>query len=565
MKTSTTIREMMVAGNRILVPAYQRAYSWETERTKENSAKHVNVFLRDLEEYLASPAQTPYYFGHFLFEEMKEEYNVIDGQQRLTTLVIFLAALFTRLKSLRDLTETERERYEDLIKRNSTYRFETVEYDRQFFKDYVIHQVRRDKNTLKTTSAKRIVAAFEFFTASLADKGEDYLTRMLDAVCAASCTTHPVRNESEAIQMFIFQNNRGKKPSNLETLKAQFMFAVHLHGGAEKDDLIETIKSRFRTIYEAISAIEGHIREDDVLVYTQQVFFDSLWEGGSLDRIGKLLAAGQPLTFIQDFTLALETSFQHLTTFLRDDERDHLAIHSLVALGGLRLALPFIIKAYSFEVPIGEICRLCAALETLVLRGRIIGTRADLTSRLSDVYGDFSPANNSIDPIIRQVNRLKDSTDWWFAHWNKVELRKALQGRLHPAVARFLLWKYENHLLAQGKAGYAPMRFDFIMRPHLEHIAPQTPARGEQLATGYPPYDEAFRNECIDCLGNYLLLSAPHNSSIGNRPFLTKRASYHHLAQQREVQELSAPDGVWTRLLIEKRKGKIVDFITESL
>ena len=33
--------------------------------------------------------------------------------------------------------EIEIEIYEDIIKRNSTYRFETVDYDKQLFRDYV--------------------------------------------------------------------------------------------------------------------------------------------------------------------------------------------------------------------------------------------------------------------------------------------------------------------------------------------------------------------------------------------------------------------------------------------
>jgi uncharacterized protein with ParB-like and HNH nuclease domain len=77
-----------------------------------------------------------YYFGHFLFEEKDEKkFGIIDGQQRMTTIVIFLSALFSRLKQIRPLNETEQETFEDIIKRNSTYRFETVDYDDRFFKD----------------------------------------------------------------------------------------------------------------------------------------------------------------------------------------------------------------------------------------------------------------------------------------------------------------------------------------------------------------------------------------------------------------------------------------------
>jgi uncharacterized protein with ParB-like and HNH nuclease domain len=50
----------------------------------------------------------------------------IDGQQRLTTIVIFMSALFKHLKSKKSLTEKEGEIFEDIIKRaTTTYRFDT--------------------------------------------------------------------------------------------------------------------------------------------------------------------------------------------------------------------------------------------------------------------------------------------------------------------------------------------------------------------------------------------------------------------------------------------------------
>jgi len=239
MEASTSIKQML-AGNRIFVPTYQRAYSWDTEFESSKSPKQVNTFLSDLEDYNRSTTKSKYYFGHFLFEEKEaNKFGVIDGQQRMTTIVIFLSALFSRLKQIRPLNESEQEIFEDIIKRNSTYRFETVDYDDRFFKDCVIDQSKKDRNGLKTVSSQRIAIAFDFFTSQLADKDEINLLKMLDTVQNASCTTHPVKDESEAIQMFIFQNNRGKKPSNLEIIKAQFMFNVHLYGGEEKESLIK--------------------------------------------------------------------------------------------------------------------------------------------------------------------------------------------------------------------------------------------------------------------------------------------------------------------------------------
>lgn len=563
MEASTSIKQML-AGNRIFVPTYQRAYSWDTEFESSKSPKQVNTFLSDLEDYNRSTTKSKYYFGHFLFEEKEaSKFGVIDGQQRLTTIVIFLSALFARLKQIRQLNETEQETFEDIIRRNSTYRFATVDYDNQFFKDYVIEQSKKDKNGLETESAKRIVNAYDFFTQKLSNKDEAYLLKMLETVQSASCTTHPVTDESEAIQMFIFQNNRGKKPSNLEIIKAQFMFNVHLYGGEEKESLIEEIKSRFEKIYKSISSIEYNINEDDVLVYTLRVHFNSLWESNAIEKINKLLSEDNSISFIKDFTRSLAISFEHLTSFFGKDQRASLEIHSLISLGGIGISIPFIIKAYKFGLQKSDLAQLCSGLESLVIRHRLIGTRADITSRLNDVYQKFKEDNSTIKPIIDRIEWMKNvgSDSWWWAYWNNREFERALQGGVNHSTAKFLLWKYENHLESQGKSGFAPTRFDKITSPELEHIAPQT----ENPETGYDTYDEEFINQHINCLGNYLLLSKSHNCSVGNNPFSDKRASYTHLEQQREIQQMTNDNPTWTRDLIQKRKEKIIQFLMTNV
>ena len=559
MKASTTINKMM-EGNKISVPTYQRAYSWDTEQ--------VNTFLTDLEEYNRSKAETPYYFGHFLFEKKSvSNFGVIDGQQRLTTIVIFLSALFAKLKTIRKLTDDEEVSYENMVNRKSSYVFSTVDYDDQLLKDYVIDRLKLDKNGLETESARRIVKAYDYFTEKFEDKDESCLVKMLETVSQATCTTHPVKNESEAIQMFIFQNDRGKRPSNLEIIKTQFMFNVHLYGGESKDGLINEIKARFEKIYKSISSIEYKINEDEVLIYTLRVRFNTLGKINAISEINKELSKKNPISFIRDFTQDLATSFEHLRTFFGKDERENISIHSLIKLGRFTIAIPFIIKAYSYGLVTEDIGKICSSLEVLVLRHRLIGTRASLTSRLQGVYGEFTYKNPSIQPIIDEINRMKDiSSDFrWWAHWNKSRLENEIQGRMHHSTAKFLLWKYENYLESQGKDGYSLTRFDKITNPELEHIAPQTPKDGQPIATGYCEYDEEFKNQYIDCLGNYLLLSKFHNCSIGNKPFKEKRDTYNHLFQQREIQEMTKESEIWDKEKIETRKEKIIKFILGEL
>ena len=77
------------------IPDYQRPYAWETEQATQ--------LLADLEESLERGPEEPYFLGSVVLVKVKSHAHadVIDGQQRLTTLTILLALLAL----LRDLTE----------------------------------------------------------------------------------------------------------------------------------------------------------------------------------------------------------------------------------------------------------------------------------------------------------------------------------------------------------------------------------------------------------------------------------------------------------------------------
>ena len=557
MEASTTI-EGMIRGNRIFVPDYQRAYSWEVE-------KQVSVFLSDLEDYQRSNVATPYYFGHFLYEKKQDnEYAIIDGQQRLTTITIFLCALFNRIKEEREITEDEEIAYENMIKRKSRYKFSTVQYDDQLFRDYVIDNVKKDLYGIDTTSGNRIVAAYDFFVRQLKPMNIEHLNSLLSSVTNASCTTHIVNGEAEAIQMFIFQNNRGKKPSRLEVVKAQFMYNIHIYGLEDTDVLIQEVKSRFEHIYRSISDIEDFVDEDAVLSQTLKVYFNTLW-GVKYEKIDEEIAKDSRLDFIKNFTLALDRSFNYLSR-LNSDRKENIDIEGSLLCGHYDIILPFFIKAYTNGVELDEIGKMAKALGDLMLRDMIIKTRAELISRMNDVFVNFG---TSVNDIIGRIQWMKTiEGDYWWGHWSNVELENVLNSPLYSSYhnsAKIILWKYENYLKEnEGKAGYAPIHYNSISSAHLEHIAPQT-ENGEKIAAGYDEYDEDFTNNYLLSIGNFLLLSSTHNESIGNKPFEIKRNSYNQLRQQREIQEMTENDHIWDRKKIQTRKEKIVSFILNNL
>ena len=563
MDALTTISKLF-AGNVISVPAYQRAYSWDTLDKTSHSHKQVNQFLDDLNDYINSHTERPYYFGHFLFEERSDtEYAVIDGQQRLTTIYIFLSALFAQLQNNRQLSEDECIAYENIIKHHSKYKFNTVHYDNQLLRDYVVDHTKTDHYGLETTSQKRIVAAYDFFVKELSALNEQQLLTLLNTVTHAACTTHIVQSEAEASQMFIFQNNRGKNPTQLEIIKAMFMYNIYVYGQEETDSLIEEVKSRFEHIYRAISDIEKLVKEDTILTLTQKVFFNSLWEDNAMEHINKALEKDNRLDFIRKFSLSLDRSFNNIARLNKDSKND-IHLETLLLAKHYDITLPFFIKAYSNNVSKEDISSLAEALSGLMLRDSVISTRADLRSRLKEEYEHFT---TDIQPVINRVNMMKSTDNWWLGYWNNENLRNSLNGHWSSNwhnLAKILLWLYENHLIEEGKPGYKPARYADIEAPHLEHIAPQTNSE-ESVADGYDTYDDDFRDNYLLSLGNFLLLSAPHNESIGNRPFEVKRESYTQNLQQREIQDMTAQDHIWDKAKIQTRKEKIINLIMNKI
>ena len=100
----------------------------------------------------------------------------------------------------------------------------------------------------------------------------------------------------------------------------------------------------------------------------------------------------------------------------------------------------------------------------------------------------------SRDEIIKRVYAIKDENEyWWWSYWSDSSFEEALLKRdLNPQIVKHILWKYENYLLSKEKQGYAFMQMEQIIKPELEHIAPQTPTDGTPIAAGYCKYDEAL-------------------------------------------------------------------------
>ena len=78
------------------IPKYQRAYAWEEPQLKD--------FVEDIEN---QHPNRNYFFGTILLQA-KEKHNgfdmfdIVDGQQRITTLIIFMKLLLAERKKARN-------------------------------------------------------------------------------------------------------------------------------------------------------------------------------------------------------------------------------------------------------------------------------------------------------------------------------------------------------------------------------------------------------------------------------------------------------------------------------
>ena len=534
----------------IKVPDYQRAYSWEE--------KQIEQFLLDIKEYFDKDIN--YYIGHFLFEKNKDNKKIgyiIDGQQRLTTIIIFLSSAFEKIKKLNngELSAEELNIYKNIIENNGEIKFSTVDYDNKLFKERVIY---REKGVVKpdTQSQSRILEAVKYFKKKLEKETIENLINMVKIIIKASCTLNEVLNQSEAVQMFIYQNDRGKHPTDLEIIKSLFMYNVYNCSDNKINDL-NYIKEKFETIYKNISYIEKLVNEKDVLRITLKTYYKDLNES-SIDRIKEDIndkVSKEKLDFIKSFTEELEKNFQYLKLFF-DDEKNYLYIHSIITLGINIDLYPFIVGIYRFEINEEDKKKLIESLENLLIRMKIIGSRAYITYRIGEPYKNFLETEGDITSIIGMINEMKISTNYWWGHWNNDKLIASIENGVNVNIAKFILWKYEN--------SFGDRSFEFRYdkeKINLEHIAPQT--EPDTKPHGYGDYnDEEFTN-LIYCLGNLILLSEKHNKSIGNAIFSEKYKTYTYLKQQEEIRNMVSENGTWGKQKIKERNKKIIKFFKE--
>ena len=97
-----SVKQLLETGkvNKFIIPEYQRPYAWTDEQ--------IQTLFEDLVEYTENANESTYFLGTIVsYENENDEQEIIDGQQRITSLFLLLRALYSKLNSMTETREVK--------------------------------------------------------------------------------------------------------------------------------------------------------------------------------------------------------------------------------------------------------------------------------------------------------------------------------------------------------------------------------------------------------------------------------------------------------------------------
>lgn len=281
------------------IPDYQRGYAWQREQLKAFWEDLVNLaagrshYTGVLTLGRAPPVAESGNEFWLVDDHNYSVYHIVDGQQRLTTFIIFMQALVDLLRALPEnqgkadevvyITETQsldnlQQRFLFKVKPTGdkfrTYKFgytqdnPSCEYLRHhIFGEPGGASVQETFYTLNLNNAKR------YFREQLAEMHtQEGIAGIQDIYRKLTkrflFNEYIIKDEFDVFVAFETMNNRGKKLSDLELLKNRLIYLTTLYSDAELDaasrqNLRKTINDGWKEIYKQLGRNKNTPLNDD--------------------------------------------------------------------------------------------------------------------------------------------------------------------------------------------------------------------------------------------------------------------------------------------------------------
>ncbi len=501
------IRDVFSSAADIRVPPYQRGFAWTDRET--------GALMRDLIE--AFELTAIYFLGAMVFIQPKARgaSDVVDGQQRLTTLTILLAVL-------RDLTTSQDEAasLHSLIGHETLrwvdwqrWRMTLNDQDTPFFREHIqtrgalrnIDQMMQAAKDSGSESQMRLAAAARLIYDELSDLGDEERSRFVKWLTEeVSFVKVRVTEHGIGYKVFLVLNQRGKPLSDHDILKS----ALFERAGFQTKEAIEHSR-RWNSFANQLGAedFEGMLKQIRFL-------YDRQMRGEFIDGFMHSIIMRTPVaTFINDLLPRFVDAYDAVVKGkVERIDPGPSALRSLKLLKVIHHeswrapAIHFLVHYPNDKETTGK---FFAALERLAYmlqyavkdreyRHRRYRRVLDAMDAGVDLFAENSPLNLSRDDQTLFLERLR-------GRFPNFKQRRALLMRICAAVP-----------------GGEPLDADGDST--VEHILPRTPPKGSEW---YEEWSKARDiDELTECIGNFSLLTHAENQEADRKSFTEKMEIY---------------------------------------
>lgn len=527
------------------IPPYQRPYAWTTEQAGE--------LFDDLNDFYHYEKEESYFLGSIVLikQENKPHAQVIDGQQRLTTLTILIAAL-TSLIDDKDARDECFSYIQEPGKRlqgiPAKPRLALRQRDREFFATTVQSLefdklANLDSATLDNESQINIQQNAWLLrhklqqtftnTEALIDFGVFLMTR-----CFLVAVTSP--SQQSAFRVFSVLNNRGMDLLPSDLIKADAIGKI-----------AESKRDAFNDKWEAIEVDTGRGGLNDLLTYIRMIYAKSKAKRVLLEEFKEhvqtkvqdpeVLINQVIAPYADAYLIARDADYQSSTN-AGDVNQLLYWLNRIDNSDWLSVAIQFLAK---FGNSSSAVLDFMFRLERLAAKLHICA--ANINDRIDRYAKVLSELEYAELPNIDSVN-LSDEECTDFIN--------AINGNVYYLTARrrnYLILRLDSFL--SDKAA----KYDHSVLT-IEHVLPQTVDEGSEWQANWP--DEEQRDTWTHRLANLVPLTQRRNSQASNFDFERKKKAY--FAGKSGVSSYILTTQVlneseWTPSVLEKRQLDLVE------
>jgi hypothetical protein len=504
----------VLAHENLVVPLNQREYSWERD--------HVNDLLGDFANAIATNKGS-YFLGTIVLTKGAGDYpEVSDGQQRLATTSILLAAIRDHFHSVGDkkraqtiankfLCTTELKTTETLPKLRLNVD------DREFFRKYVVADPDSEDRQVAPTkeSHKRIAAAARLAAEYIADtlkphKEAVHADRLIELVefveTGAQVIVLRVPDHLNAFVMFETLNDRGLKASQADLLKNHLLSLC--------GDRINEGQQKWAQM---LGVLESLGQDDITVTYLHHLLINKYGPTREREVFDKIKGAiNSQLRAIEFLDELAESAPTYAALFNADhkkwNEYGTLTRKNISTMTrDLRVEqirpLMFAV-ARKFSVP--EARKAFRLFVFWSVRFLIVGGRGGLLDRNYSLRAN-EVANEEIKTAQELTKKLADVIPTDAVFETAFSEARVSQNYL----ARYYLRALEQQASGNLEPEFVPSDDENTI--NLEHILPENP---DEKVWALPAEIAAAWYKRV---GNLVLLQAKKNSMIGNSAFATKK------------------------------------------